>query len=87
MQGKSLSEAEACARGWALVEALLPADFVASVGEDAEACDIYDVDVQGPSATRTALRLRLSLMLYRFAGQPPILMISIAPRPAAPGPS
>ena len=79
-----MSEAEACARGWALVEALLPGDFVGCVGEGPEACDIYAADIQGPAAVRTKLRLQIRLMLYRFAGQPPILMISIAPRPVAP---
>ncbi len=98
--GAPLSEAEVCARGWALIEALLPTDFVGAVGAGPEACDIYAVDyavdcatdhatdhatgAPGPSAARPAQRLQLSLMLYRFAGQPPILMISIAPRPAEP---
>lgn len=85
---EQLSVAEACARGWALIEALLPTDFVGSVGAGPEACDIYAidyaVDAPGPPTVRTVRRLQISLMLYHFAGQPPILMISIAPRPDGP---
>ena len=32
--GAPLSEAEVCARGWALIEALLPTDFVGAVGAE-----------------------------------------------------
>lgn len=81
-----LSEAQACACGWALVEALLPTDFVAATGSGPEACDLYAIARPDPSAIGATARLQLGFMLYRFAGQPPILMISIAPLPAASAP-
>ena len=77
-----------CARGWALIEALLPTDFVGSVGASPEACDIYAidyaVDAPGPPTVRTVRRLQISLMFYHFAGQPPILMIRSPRAPDGP---
>jgi hypothetical protein len=87
------SEEEVCRRGWAIVQALRPADFVRSAGAGEQACDIYETSsaLFGEAAAEDAAasrqlrprgrRLQVTLMLYRFAAQPPILMIAIAPRP------
>lgn len=74
------SEEEVCRRGWALVQALRPADFVGSCGAEEQACDIYEARSPAPHGRR----LQITLMLYRFAEQPPILMIAIAPLPDEP---
>lgn len=93
------SEEQVCSRGWALVQALRPADFIRSAGSGEEACDIYEITTEdsgelcGLSAgtprhpSPQGRRLQITLMLYRFATQPPVLMISIAPRPGDPLPN
>ncbi len=66
------------ARGLALVMALGPSDFVASSGDGEEAQDVY-------AAVYAGRHLRIGLGTYRFAGQPPILMVTITALPAAEG--
>lgn len=73
--GEPLTEAELRTRGWALVQALLPSDFVCSAGTGADAQDIYEI---ARPEGQPGERLRLSLALYRFPAEPPILLIAIA---------
>lgn len=96
-----MSEQEVCKRGWALVQALRPADFVRSGGAAEQAYDLYELaaarlgELSGATAAALGVAggneweqflpgqmpaeaLQITLMLYCFPGQPPILMISIA---------
>lgn len=75
-----LSEPQICAHGWALVEALRPADYVGRRVVGDEAYDLYQLlwDEQ---------LLQLALSVFSFAGQPPLVLVAIEPgagRRAAP---
>jgi len=72
---QSLSEPQIGAHGWALVEALRPADFVGRRVDGDEAYDLYELLWGGQL-------LQLALCLYsRFADQPPLVLIAIAIEP------
>lgn len=67
--------AEICARGWALVRALRPDDYLGSDGAagDGAADDRRDAY----RSQHHGRPLRLWLSLYQFSDQPPILLVTI----------
>jgi len=85
--------AEVCARAWALVHALRPADFVQTEVVGAEARDIYHLEpswslrlfvaAPGPAGADRWLHrgFRIALMPYQFDDQPRLLFIAISALP------